>query len=146
MAKAATARKRVEVSEQTLALLQELADWYGHGDTKAALATLAKFGVPQLLGQGSLPSSAQTQIQPTPIHTPENNGKVAETLAATRVSHSKSSLAHQLGFRHLNDQGGLVANVLSSGSLAGYSEREKGSWLPVSDDCVMALANNLEDF
>lgn len=63
-------RKRVEVSDSTLEQLQTLADFYGHGDPKAALATLAKFGVPMLLGTevafSSKPTTVQTQIETTP--------------------------------------------------------------------------------
>lgn len=139
------ATKRINISEQHLQLLQELANYEGHGVPSAALATLVTHGLPLYLANRSRPSTqtiapAALVCQPVAIVSEPEPRKPKPA----KVSQSK---AEALGFLYTGDNGSaLVDDVLGNGSLAGYSTEPKGTYAVPDDDSIVALAGAIDNF
>lgn len=150
--------RKVNVSSHQYAQLQALADFYGHENVDAALATLIKFGIPAIMTGNTLvmrqntgtivDNSGTIQNNTAVIHdnvgsTKENTKAERKNTKAERKNTSKVDL-EALGFKHNNDTTGLVAEVLAGGSLAGSTGAPKGEWTVPDDDAIASLP--VEDF
>lgn len=141
-------RKRVDISSEQVQLLQQMADYEGHGNINAALGTLIKFGLPLYMSSrgaanGEL-TPVLTQKESTARPTEESGSNAVTKTTPTAPAFDAVTLAESLGFRYSKSN----SSQLVEEALARRDDYcvERPGYAEVTDEAVLALAGVVDSF